>query len=87
MREALAEAEAAGEAGLPSDRRGARPRRRGRLPRTEPLRRGAGIGLQLIETVLYVQRHIRTFEGGVLEEESLDLIARHDPELRAFLQG
>jgi tRNA(Arg) A34 adenosine deaminase TadA len=49
--------------------------------------RGAGIGLQLIETVLYVQRHIGTFEGGVLEEESLDLIARHDPELRAFLQG
>jgi hypothetical protein len=36
---------------------------------------------------LYVQRHIRTFEGGVLEQESLDLIARHDPELRAFLQG
>ncbi|HEY7708239.1 MAG TPA: nucleoside deaminase [Gaiellaceae bacterium] len=49
--------------------------------------RGGGIGAQVIETVPYVRRHIRTFEGGVLERESLDLIARYDPELLAFLQG
>lgn len=47
--------------------------------------RGAGVGRQLIETVPYVQRHIRTFQGGVLEQESLDLIARYDPTLLAFL--
>jgi tRNA(adenine34) deaminase len=49
--------------------------------------RGAGIGRQMIETFPYVQRHIRTFQGGVLEQESLELIARYDRELLAFLQG
>ena len=49
--------------------------------------RGAGIGRRMIETFPYVQRHIRTFEGGVLEQESLDLIAHYDRELLAFLQG
>ena len=49
--------------------------------------RGGGIGKELIETVPYVQRHIRTFAGGVLEDESLALIARYDRELLAFLQG
>ena len=49
--------------------------------------RGVGIGGRMIETFPYVQRHIRTFEGGVLEQESLDLIARYDRELLAFLQG
>jgi tRNA(adenine34) deaminase len=48
---------------------------------------GVGIGRQLIETVPYVRRHIRTLQGGVLEQESLDLIARYNTTLLAFLTG
>ncbi len=48
---------------------------------------GAGVGQPVIEQIPYVQSHIRTFEGGVLEQESLDLIARYDQELLAFLTG
>jgi tRNA(adenine34) deaminase len=48
---------------------------------------GVGGGQRLIDAVPYVRRHIRTFEGGVLEQESLDLIARYDRELLAFLTG
>jgi tRNA(adenine34) deaminase len=49
--------------------------------------RGAGIGHVIRETIPYVRRHIQTFEGGLLEQESLDVIARYDTKLLAFLQG
>ena len=48
---------------------------------------GVGGGRRLIDAIPYVQRHIRTYEGGILERESLDLIARYDQELLAFLTG
>jgi tRNA(adenine34) deaminase len=46
---------------------------------------GVGGGRRLIDAIPYLRRHIRTFEGGVLERESLDLIARYDQDLLAFL--
>ena len=49
--------------------------------------RGAGIGRTLIDASPYARAHIKTFEGGVLEQESLELIARYDEELLAFLLG
>ena len=49
--------------------------------------RGGGIGARVIETIPYIRGHVETFEGGVLEQESLELIARYDRELLAFLQG
>jgi tRNA(adenine34) deaminase len=49
--------------------------------------RAAGIGRTLIQVSPYVQSHIKTFEGGVLEQESLSLIARYDEKLLAFLMG
>jgi tRNA(adenine34) deaminase len=49
--------------------------------------RGGGIGARVIETIPYIRHHVETFEGGVLEQESLELIARYDRELLAFLQG
>jgi tRNA(adenine34) deaminase len=49
--------------------------------------RGARIGRAVLQSIPYVRRHIKTFEGGVLEQESLDLIARYDQELLAFLTG
>jgi tRNA(adenine34) deaminase len=48
--------------------------------------RGVGIHRDLLE-LPYIARHIRTYDGGVLERESLDLIARYDRELLAFLTG
>jgi tRNA(adenine34) deaminase len=48
---------------------------------------GVGGGRRLIDAIPYVQRHIRTYEGGLLERESLDLIARYDEKLLAFLTG
>ncbi len=38
-------------------------------------------------TSAYVESHIKTFEGGVHEQESLSLIARYDEMLLAFLMG
>jgi tRNA(adenine34) deaminase len=34
----------------------------------------------IVETVPYVRRHIRTYYGGVLENEIRELISRFDPE-------
>jgi tRNA(adenine34) deaminase len=44
-------------------------------------------GLRQMADSDHVKRHIKTYEGGILERESLDLIARYDPELLAFIQG
>jgi tRNA(adenine34) deaminase len=47
----------------------------------------ANAGVKQMRDIDYVGRHIRTYEGGVLEQESLDLIARYDPRLLAYIQG
>lgn len=47
----------------------------------------ANAGIHHMGDNAYVARHIRSYEGGILERESLDLIARYDPELLAFIMG
>lgn len=47
----------------------------------------ANAGMRQMTDIDYVARHIRTYEGGILERESLDLIARYDPRLLAYIQG
>jgi tRNA(adenine34) deaminase len=42
---------------------------------------------QTVETNPYVQRHITTWLGGVLEAESLALIARFDQRMLAYVRG
>ena len=49
--------------------------------------RGLAIGTTLIDASPYLQSHVKTLEGGVLEQESLALIARYDEQLLAFLTG
>ena len=47
----------------------------------------ANAGMRRMTDIDYVKRHIRTYEGGVLEHESLDLVARYDPRLLAYITG
>lgn len=47
----------------------------------------ANAGIHHMNDNAYVARHVRTYEGGILERESLDLIARYDPELLAYITG
>ncbi len=47
----------------------------------------ANAGMRQMTDIDYVARHIRTYEGGVLEQESLDLIGRYDPRLLSYIQG
>lgn len=47
----------------------------------------ANAGVRQMRNIDYVGRHIRTYEGGILERESLDLIARYDPKLLAYIRG
>lgn len=42
---------------------------------------------QTVETNAYVQRHITTWFGGVLETESLALIDRFNPRMLAYVLG
>lgn len=46
----------------------------------------AGAGA-LIDASPYIRRHIRTYLGGVLEPESLELIGRFDPAMRRNISG
>lgn len=41
---------------------------------------------RIVETIPYVQRHIRTYLGGVLEADSRALFARFHPDLLAYIQ-
>ncbi len=47
----------------------------------------ANAGMRQMTDIDYVARHIRTYEGGILEQESLDLIGRYDPRLLSYIQG
>lgn len=47
----------------------------------------ANAGIHHMGDSAYVARHIRTYEGGILERDSLDLIARYDTELLAYITG
>jgi tRNA(adenine34) deaminase len=47
----------------------------------------ANAGMRRITDIDYVARHIRTYEGGILEQESLNLIARYDRRLLAYITG
>lgn len=47
----------------------------------------ANAGVRQMRNIDYVGRHIRTYEGGILERESLDLIARYNPSLLAYIRG
>ena len=40
---------------------------------------------QMVETIPYVRRHIRTYHGGVLAAESRALFERFDPTLLAYI--
>ena len=40
---------------------------------------------RIVETIPYVRRHIETYLGGVLEDESRALIGRFDPGLLAYI--
>jgi tRNA(adenine34) deaminase len=40
---------------------------------------------QIVETIPYVRRHIRTYFGGVLEAEARALVARFDPALLRYV--
>jgi tRNA(adenine34) deaminase len=40
----------------------------------------------VIETIPYVRRHIRVYMGGVMEDESRELIARFDPEFLEYVK-
>ena len=42
---------------------------------------------QTVATNAYVQRHIATWLGGVLEAESLALIERFNPRMLAYVLG
>jgi tRNA(adenine34) deaminase len=42
---------------------------------------------QTVETNAYVQRHITTWLGGILESESLALIERFDPRMLRYVLG
>src|SRR5579875_2726504 len=42
---------------------------------------------QIVETVPYVRRHIRSFLGGVLEDEAWELIRDVDPTWYRYVKG
>jgi hypothetical protein len=42
---------------------------------------------QIVETIPYVRRHIRSYHGGVLAEESAALLAKYDPKSLDYIQG
>jgi tRNA(adenine34) deaminase len=42
---------------------------------------------QIVATIPYVRRHIRSYHGGVLAEESAALLARYDPKSLEYIQG
>jgi tRNA(adenine34) deaminase len=43
-------------------------------------------GCQIVDTIPYVQRRIRTYLGGVLEAESCALFERFDPSMLRYIQ-
>lgn len=47
----------------------------------------ANAGMRQMTDIDYIARHIRTYEGGILEQESLDLIGRYDRRLLTYIQG
>lgn len=47
----------------------------------------ANAGMRRMTDIDYVARHIRTYEGGVLEQESLAVVGRYDRRLLAYIQG
>lgn len=47
----------------------------------------ANAGIHHLGDNAYLARHIRTYDGGILERDSLDLVARYDPELLAYITG
>ena len=47
----------------------------------------ANAGVHQMRDIEYVGRHIRTYEGGILEQESLSVIARYDERLLRYIQG
>lgn len=57
------------------------------VPRVVFAAHDANAGMRQMTDIDYVARHIRTYEGGILEQESLDLIARYDPRLLSYIQG
>lgn len=42
---------------------------------------------QIVDTIPYVRRHIRSYHGGVLAEESAALLAKYDPKSLEYIQG
>jgi tRNA(adenine34) deaminase len=42
---------------------------------------------EIVETVPYVRRHIRTYVGGVLEDEARMLMQRFDPAWFEYVRG
>ena len=42
---------------------------------------------QIVETIPYVRRHIRTYLGGVMEAEARAVFERFDPGLLAYIQA
>jgi tRNA(adenine34) deaminase len=47
----------------------------------------ANAGMRQMTDLPYIGRHIRTYEGGILERESLALIERYDARLLRYIQG
>jgi len=42
---------------------------------------------QTVETNPYIRRHIRTYFGGVLAEESASIFAKYDPQTLSYIQN
>jgi hypothetical protein len=42
---------------------------------------------RLVDTVPYVRRHIRTYQGGILEAEAAALFERFDPAGLVYLRA
>jgi hypothetical protein len=41
---------------------------------------------RLVDTVPYIRRHIRTYQGGILEAEAAALFERFDPATLAYVR-
>ena len=41
---------------------------------------------RLVDTVSYIRRHIRTYQGGILEVEAAALFERFDPATLAYVR-
>jgi hypothetical protein len=39
-----------------------------------------------VKTILYRRRKIRTYHGGVMEADSVDLFVRFDPDILAYIR-